>query len=781
VWLHSTVLRNPNDVFAVSGATEEEVLKIVPSGKTVEFVSLSKIRWTDFTEDMSSRIFLLSDRSSFSKSDENVENTFLAICEKLEAKSVHWVEFNKGDFLWKMSRGGTDSLLDYIDFEKTRADKRNLSEYMKKCNGGINEESIWDLGERTVLVIAEPGMGKSSTTTHVALHTKERDPTSWVVHINWNDHTGKLKDITAATFNFESLVEFLYSAAFTDSKYTDINRSLLKQALQSSGNVTVLMDGFDEISPEYADKAAVILSELMKTKVGKAWVTSRPVMKETLENKLSVIAFSMKRLSRESQHRMLCKILRHKAGAEGWKMERLTDDTLWHLNRSVLDKHFTGCPLYVTMIAAVCETDMETEDLWPEIDLVNLYETFVERKLHIYLTEKQKPDTTKPCLLNDHELLKQIYVENFEKCALGAILPPPMLESLDSKNIEEEIQSFLDRVQAGKDKTGIVMNVVDGKPQFLHRTFAEYFTARWFSKNFKSNRSVLEHILFDPNYSFVTYMFDRILARGCPLHCAVLDRDTETFRTLLSEHSVVSAVDKEGRNLLHLIAAARMSESARWYYLPRSVWQYAVALDTTDCVLQWTPLQYAIKSENWFLVNMLLEKNVDRSGLDMIRQRADDPDYIGRIVIEAVKHGSVLFLEFLCSISLNINRASFGRFPSLLHAAIWNKQTPVVRHLIQHGADCNTRDSDGQTPLFHAVTRGSLDVVRALVEEGGASLDVRDKCGRTAIDWVKERWESEYPDISWFKDEVERHNEIVKYLRERGCEESGTARQNNDR
>jgi hypothetical protein len=782
VWLYSTVLRNPNDVFAVSGTTEEEVLKIVPSGKTVESVSLSKISRTDFTLDMSSRIFLLSESIHSSKSDEDMEITFLTICENLEGKTLHWVEFNNGDLLWKMSRGGTDSLVDYVDVEKVHADKRTVRECMKSGSCEIREESIWDLGERTVLVVAEPGMGKSSTTTQVARHTKERDPTSWVVRINWNDHTGKLQEIDGETFNLDTLVEFLCSSAFSDSKYTDFNRNLLKQALQSSGNVTVLMDGFDEISPDHADKAAVILSELLKTKVGRVWVTSCPVMKEKLEYKLYVTAFNMKKLSHESQYRMLCNFLMHKADGhipdgKDFVLEEFTDGILERLNEAVYDKHFTGCPLYVTMIAAVCETDMETclttEDDWPKIDLVNLYETFVERILHIYLI--QKPDTTNPCVLNDRELLKQIYLENFEKCALAAILPPPMLESLHSKNIEEEIQPLLDRVQAGKDKTGVVMNVVDGKPQFVHRTFAEYFAARWFSENFESNRSVLEHILFDHKCCFVRDMFDRILARGCPLHCAVLEGDKESFRTLLSEHSVVSAVDKGGRNFMHLIAAPKPNRELHEIDLRRSVRQYAVPLDTTDSVLQWTPLQYAIKSEDWLLVSKLLENNVDRSGLDMIRQRADEPDYIGRFIMEAAEYGSLLLLKYLCSISTKINPAISERFPFPLNAAILGTDTPVVRLLIKHGADCNTRYSGGQTPLFHAVTRGSLDVVRALVEEGGASVDVRDNCGRTAIDFAK-HYVSMHRDIIAWKDEVGQLNEIVKYLRERGCKESGTAR-----
>jgi ankyrin repeat protein len=143
-------------------------------------------------------------------------------------------------------------------------------------------------------------------------------------------------------------------------------------------------------------------------------------------------------------------------------------------------------------------------------------------------------------------------------------------------------------------------------------------------------------------------------------------------------------------------------------------------LHITDCELHWTPLQYAIKSEDWFNVEWLLEINVDRSGLDMIRQRAQDPDYINPIIMHAARYGHLLLLEFLRSIGVSIHEASSRGFPTPLHVAVQGEQLQVIRWLIKHGADCNTRYSDGKTPLFHAVTESSLDVVRALVEEGGA-------------------------------------------------------------
>jgi hypothetical protein len=480
--LHKSFLRNVNDTIVVSGTTDEDLIKIVPSGKTVRHVSLEDINMKDFTKDMSGRIFVLPDTEQ--------ENSFLAIYEKVEGKALHWIEFKNRDLLWKMSRGGTETLLEYIGADKTRADKRIIAECIKSGSCEVKEDSIWDLGERTVLVVDEPGMGKSSTTTQVAWRTKQRDPTSWVVRINWNDHTKKLQEINAATFNFDSLVEFLCSTAFPQLKYTDINRILLKHALQNSGNVTVLVDGFDEISPSHADKITVILSELMKTKVETFWVTSRPVQKERLEKELSVISFSMKTLSRESQEEMLHYLWMSKPGEKKVTSELHTfiKNFLFMLNKSARDFTFTGCPLFITMIAKFCKGQMEEllssgDQFQPNIKLLILYE-FVERKLHINLTEKQKADLTKPSVQYNYEYLKETLFNKFENCALVAILPPTVLESLHDKKIEEEIQPFLDWVQAGKDKTGVVMNVVDGKPQFVHRTFAEFFTARWFSRNF---------------------------------------------------------------------------------------------------------------------------------------------------------------------------------------------------------------------------------------------------------------------------------------------------------
>ena len=333
-------------------------------------------------------------------------------------------------------------------------------------------------------------------------------------------------------------------------------------------------------------------------------------------------------------------------------MEAYIKELLKQANKSVYQRNLTGSPLNIIMIASAFEENLETYlergeiSLPGKLDILYLYETFAERKIHTDETEKKMEDFTNASLPDDHEMLKEIQ-EKLEKCSLLVTLPSE-LNPLRVEEIQTKIQPFVEKLQTGKDKICTAMKVKEKRPHFMHRSIAEYFTARWFSKNIESNRSILEHILFDCSYAIVRNIFDRILARDSPLHCAVLEEDAKKVITLIREECNVSALDKGGRTVMHLIA---IHHSKCWDVINDNC-NYEVSLDTRDCVLQWTPLQYAIKSQNWFMVERLLERNVDRSGLDMIRQRAQDQHCINTVIMHAEKYGHLSLLEFLRTIGM---------------------------------------------------------------------------------------------------------------------------------
>jgi hypothetical protein len=337
----------------------------------------------------------------------------------------------------------------------------------------------------------------------------------------------------------------------------------------------------------------------MNTKVSRFWVTSRPVERERLEKKLSVIALSMKKLSYESQKSIFLKLWLPKVNPYKDReiLVRFIDKSLLMAYDLYQDRNFTGTPLYVKMIATALEKVVDTQlksgnfNVPIKMDFLYLYERLVESIIHFEEKHKEREDVTVASVYDDRESSVEISLENFEKCSLLVTLPSE-LNPLSKEEMQSKIKPFIKRVQAVKDKIGIVMKVVEDRPYFMHRTFAEYLTARWCSNNFESNRSVMERILFDSSFGIVKDVFDRILARDCPLHCAVLDGDTEAVNTLLEEGYDVNAVDKGGRTALHLNAAQRTGDSL-FKEITDSLLRHGAIVDVKDMVLHWTDLEYA--------------------------------------------------------------------------------------------------------------------------------------------------------------------------------------------
>ena len=90
-----------------------------------------------------------------------------------------------------------------------------------------------------------------------------------------------------------------------------------------------------------------------------------------------------------------------------------------------------------------------------------------------------------------------------------------------------------------------------------------------------------------------------------------------------------------------------------------------------------------------------------------------------------------------CGADVNA-RGRYGAAP--LCYALWGQgpnftNLELVRWLLNHGADPNVRDEDGETSLHAALRFGMLEMARLLVEHG-ASVKVKDGKGRTPLHYV---------------------------------------------
>jgi hypothetical protein len=89
----------------------------------------------------------------------------------------------------------------------------------------------------------------------------------------------------------------------------------------------------------------------------------------------------------------------------------------------------------------------------------------------------------------------------------------------------EHMEEFVESGAA--EEFGLITEIMDNKPRFIHRYFAEYFAAKWFTKYFTKYEHFILDNLFNPTYEVIRIIFERMLAEEFKLHDAVLSNVLE--------------------------------------------------------------------------------------------------------------------------------------------------------------------------------------------------------------------------------------------------------------
>lgn len=106
-------------------------------------------------------------------------------------------------------------------------------------------------------------------------------------------------------------------------------------------------------------------------------------------------------------------------------------------------------------------------------------------------------------------------------------------------------------------------------------------------------------------------------------------------------------------------------------------------------------------------------------------------------LIAAAKSNHIEIVKLLCAHNANVNAKGEFADPEVDYTpllwAIENCNLGMAELLLDHGADVNLADSWEDTPLIHAVRKGSLPLVKLLVANGAVVTYRRKASGRTAI------------------------------------------------
>ncbi|XP_069680686.1 uncharacterized protein [Periplaneta americana] len=587
-------------------------------------------------------------------------------------------------------------------------------------------KQIMELSDKVIVISGGPGLGKSTELTHLASKLKVADPTSWIVRINLNDQSKAL-----STNKSNLALELLETGGKIN---TEFEKSLFEHRVKNEGKVLVMLDGYNEICPNYGDKVIAIVNELSDTKVEKIFVTSRQNKQRKLEKDLSTIAFELLPFSEEDQKEFLWKYWTDESGGR-YKLHVFVDKLLQVTCNSLSNyyKEFTAIPLQIKILAEVFNAEVEKFchtghiNLPDKLDLLQLYEMFSEKMWEVYCVKNRK-------LIVDRDLSKDIFEQNHMYCAVYKLLDKYQIMSLEnSKFVIEAAERLLEKLKSGAEGTDIVLDVINGNPIFSHITFASYYAALWFSKNLQTEKKFICGHILTPSFKMMRQFFNAILARSFPLHRAVLNGNKTSLESLLAGSCDVNAKDDGGRTALHLSVMTHLdicndtgyeycrcdpwNLSGNYIYITDTVEhqitsilaEHTSDLNSEDEILLLSPIRLADQIKAWSCVDLLLGKGV--ACTDLVSAEESNMWHI----LNCCSRGNLLHLvKFIYSSRNNVQRAVLA-FPSpynemnilitALHQAAEHGHLELVKFFLDNGADINVQTEVFQPLRFTAYKR----------------------------------------------------------------------------
>ena len=107
----------------------------------------------------------------------------------------------------------------------------------------------------------------------------------------------------------------------------------------------------------------------------------------------------------------------------------------------------------------------------------------------------------------------------------------------------------------------------------------------------------------------------------------------------------------------------------------------------------------------------------------------------------AAFNGQLSLVKMLLSKETNMDQLN-----SILFTAANGNQTKLIEHMLSKGANINSTDKDGETPLSAAAQAGYLNAVKVLLDHG-ADANLADIRGRTPLDYSIEFEHPETADL----------------------------------
>ena len=254
-------------------------------------------------------------------------------------------------------------------------------------------------------------------------------------------------------------------------------------------------------------------------------------------------------------------------------------------------------------------------------------------------------------------------------------------------------------------------------------------------------RSVAELLLAhgaDPNASTTDVRSSsQVRYIGTPLHVAAVRGDVALMELLLANKSNISAATGYGRTPLDVAAGAgNLAIASTLLSHGADVNAKNSGTDSKG----WTPLHYAVNSNQKEMVALLLKNKADPNARIETSFGEGGKGYTSLLMATAKALPDVVDLLLASGADPNLRNAT--RVPIL--NAMYNvnpaPRLQMLKSLLQHGAAVDVRATDGKTPLFLAADLGDKDAMALLLankaDVNAQKVNAQNKIGDSPLQYL---------------------------------------------
>ncbi|OXA40266.1 hypothetical protein Fcan01_25039 [Folsomia candida] len=370
-------------------------------------------------------------------------------------------------------------------------------------NVEIPEDELSFEENRFIILSDEPGMGKSTTVVKLANKILQQNIGTSHIHFLILIELKTLQNIGCIELNGDNFISSFVHCISANQKFNEFSKFLLRNIISGGNAVTIIADGFDEMTQENKELWKNVLLQIrLRTKI-RIIITTRPHDANMLQSTLCVLAHTFVPLEEDESIEKNDKI-QFLVNLWSPAIRCRNEDNLYsdltlltefatqvifqaHTHLVKGRERFLGVPLQLRILSEIFLPNVTEyvasagerggiEDLKGKISLSYIYQKFIDRKYNIYLLHKNF--LSNASIIDRHvsrNLDERMYKIAGEVINFGENYDSLIIRACGNKLLCPDQSDIDDIIRVGlvyEDKEAHNL-------QFIHRTFAEFYVAKF--------------------------------------------------------------------------------------------------------------------------------------------------------------------------------------------------------------------------------------------------------------------------------------------------------------